>query len=103
VTGQVRAFRATPPGPGLAPGQERVLSTMGPGDVFGEAAALGDRVRTASVDAVTDCSLLVFHADDLLGDVEVGSPLRAFVAALAKRFRAAEERAEKAEAALRSR
>jgi hypothetical protein len=83
-------------------GSERVLRVLGPGDVFGEVAALGGGTRTATVTALEECELLVVGADDLLPDVVPAhaGALRSFVAALVARLRDAEQRATHAEGEL---
>ncbi len=47
-----------------ATGRERVLALYGPGDFFGELALVSAQPRTATVTAVTDCSLLVLRRED---------------------------------------
>ncbi len=47
-----------------AAGRERVLALYGPGDFFGELALISAQPRTATVTAVTDCSLLVLKRED---------------------------------------
>lgn len=55
--------------------QDRALSTMGPGECFGEIALLRDVPRTASVTAETDSVLHTLERDDFLaamsGDLEL--------------------------------
>jgi hypothetical protein len=68
------------------------LRVMGPGDVFGEMAAISDKPRTASVKALTDVVLLVVTRDLLTSSLGLNSWMGAFVKALADRFREADER-----------
>lgn len=42
----------------------REVAVLGPGDCFGEIAALHDQPRTATVRALTPCDLLVLPRDD---------------------------------------
>jgi CRP-like cAMP-binding protein/ribonuclease BN (tRNA processing enzyme) len=51
--GKVRIYRS-------APGIEKTLSVVGPGDFFGEMAMLNNRPRSATAEAVTDVKLLAF-------------------------------------------
>ena len=47
-------------------GQKIVLTTAGPGDMFGELAMLDTGPRTATALALTDCDVLVLDRDDLV-------------------------------------
>jgi CRP/FNR family transcriptional regulator, cyclic AMP receptor protein len=47
-------------------GREQVLRVLGPGEIFGEIAALDGRPRSASAIAVTRCRLLVLERNSLL-------------------------------------
>ncbi len=47
-------------------GQKIVLTTAGPGDMFGELAMLDTGARTATALALTDCDVLVLDRDDLI-------------------------------------
>ncbi len=47
-------------------GQKIVLTTAGPGDMFGELAMLDTGARTATALALTDCELLVLDREDLI-------------------------------------
>jgi eukaryotic-like serine/threonine-protein kinase len=62
------------------------LRTMGPGDVFGETAIFSDKLRTASVKAVTDAVLIVVTPEVLTNAVGLNSWVGGFVRALADRF-----------------
>jgi eukaryotic-like serine/threonine-protein kinase len=62
------------------------LRTMGPGDVFGETAIFSDKLRTASVKAVTEAVLIVVTPEVLTNAVGLNSWVGGFVRALADRF-----------------
>jgi putative peptide zinc metalloprotease protein len=47
-------------------GDERILATLDPGSLFGEAALLTDGIRNATVRALEPCTLLVLRRTDLL-------------------------------------
>lgn len=47
-------------------GQKIVLTTAGPGDMFGEVAMLDSGSRTATALALTECEVLVLDRDDLI-------------------------------------
>jgi CRP-like cAMP-binding protein len=49
-----------------AQGDERILATLDPGSLFGEAALLTDGIRNATVRALEPCTLLVLRRTDLL-------------------------------------
>jgi CRP-like cAMP-binding protein len=49
-----------------AHGDERILATLDPGSLFGEAALLTDELRNATVRALEPCTLLVLRRTDLL-------------------------------------
>lgn len=46
-------------------GEKKLIAELGPGDVFGEMAAVKGTPRTASVATVEECELLVLEAEDL--------------------------------------
>lgn len=50
---------------------KRVLATLGPGEMFGEIAVLGNLKRTADAIAVTSCECLVIAKPALVSLVEV--------------------------------
>jgi len=84
VSGTCRAFREV--------GERReVLSTMGPGDVFGEMALLLDEPRAASVEAVTAATVLVLDKPTMTEGLGVNGWTGALVRALAQRFCALEQ------------
>lgn len=69
-----------------ASGEQRVLRTLGPGDVFGELGVISDAPRTASIEAITDGVVQVVTKELLdkgLGTAWMGL----FVRALAERYR----------------
>lgn len=53
-----------------AHGDERILATLDPGSLFGEAALLTDELRNATVRALEPCKLLVLRRTDLLEVLE---------------------------------
>jgi serine/threonine-protein kinase len=85
VSGSCRAFRHVD-------GREETLTTMGPGDVFGEMALLLDEPRAASVQAVDDVTLLVLDRATLSEGLGVEGWTGALVRALAQRFHDLEQR-----------
>jgi serine/threonine-protein kinase len=85
VSGKCRAFRQ-------AEGREETLTTMGPGDVFGEMALLLDEPRAASVQAEEPVTLLVLDRATLSEGLGVEGWTGALVRALAQRFRDLEQR-----------
>ena len=54
----------------LVQGEEQVIRKLGPGDHFGEIAALGDRRRTATVRTLTQTSVLSLARQDFAALVE---------------------------------
>jgi len=83
VEGVCRAFRKVS-------GKKRTVGKlMGAGDCFGEVALFAGRPRTASVEAVTDVTLLVVPARRFSG---MDSVLADFVKGLAERFREKDDR-----------
>jgi serine/threonine-protein kinase len=85
VSGKCRAFRQTEAG-------EETLTTMGPGDVFGEMALLLDEPRAASVQADEPVTLLVLDRTTLTEGLGVEGWTGALVRALAQRFHDLEQR-----------
>jgi eukaryotic-like serine/threonine-protein kinase len=85
VSGKCRAFRQTE-------GGEETLTTMGPGDVFGEMALLLDEPRAASVQAEEPVTLLVLDRATLTEGLGVEGWTGALVRALAQRFHDLEQR-----------
>ncbi|MCP4654848.1 MAG: protein kinase [bacterium] len=74
-------------------GTERVvLREMGPGEVFGETAVFAAGVRTASVEAVGEVSLIEVTRETLTTGLGLNSWLGAFVNALAERFSEVDQR-----------
>lgn len=69
-------------------GERAVRRTMGPGEVFGEAALLTEGNRTASVSAVEDTTLMVIARDVLDEELGLVRPwLASLLRTLAARFR----------------
>jgi serine/threonine-protein kinase len=78
---------------------ERVLSRMGPGDVFGETAILTDSARSASVRAVSPLSAMVVTRESVEDQFSSDSWMGQIVSTLAKRFKEMERLARQPGAA----
>jgi serine/threonine-protein kinase len=89
VSGRCRAFRQTG-------GVEETLSSMGPGDVFGEMALLLDEPRAASVEAVERTTVMVLDKATMTEGLGFAGWTGALVRALAQRFRNLEQQARDA-------
>jgi serine/threonine-protein kinase len=77
-------------------GERRSLREVGPGDVFGEMAILTSSARTASVEALDDCLLMVLSREVFEREVDAMKPwMSAFARTLAARFRELEEATER--------
>lgn len=69
-------------------GSRRVLTVLGPGEMFGEMAALDGTPRSATASAVTDATLTVIVSDQLRSRVESAEPvLRLLLGVILRRFR----------------
>jgi serine/threonine-protein kinase len=66
--------------------RRKVLRRLGPGEVFGEAAVLSRKPRTASVEAESEVTVRVVTREILERELGVGTDLGKFVLALADRF-----------------
>lgn len=80
TAGSAEAYRVTDEG-------EMRLGTMGPGDVFGEAAILTDTVRSASVRALSPLSTMVVTRESIEEWFSADSWTGLIVKSLARRFR----------------
>lgn len=58
---------------------------LGAGDFFGEIALIAERTRTASINALTHCKLLVLHKDDFESFMDAHPELKASVQAAARK------------------
>lgn len=68
--------------------ERRVLATMGPGEMFGEMAALDGTERSATATAVEDTELTLIVSDQLRSRVESAEPvLRLLLRVILNRFR----------------
>ncbi|MEN9577596.1 MAG: hypothetical protein RJA70_605 [Pseudomonadota bacterium] len=76
----------------LAEDRQVSLGHLGPGDVFGETAALSTGVRTASVVARNDVAVRIVTRSSLERELRRNQWLGAFVRALAARFRDADQK-----------
>jgi serine/threonine-protein kinase len=76
----------------LVEGAQRTVGHLGPGDVFGETAALSTGVRTASVVAKNDVTVRLVTRASLERELRRNQWLGAFVRALAARFKEADQR-----------
>ncbi len=68
-------------------GEKRVVREMGPGSVFGETAVLTSQPRSASVEALETCNVLVVTRDSLEREIGQSLWMGQFLKALAERFR----------------
>jgi CRP-like cAMP-binding protein len=66
--------------------RRRILRRLAPGEVFGEAAVLSGRPRTATVEAVGDVTVRVVTREVLERELGLGTDLGKFVLALTDRF-----------------
>lgn len=92
VQGECVAFRAH---------DRMTLTTMGPGETFGEVALFAETPRTASVRATVDTTVMVLRREDLLSGVGEGSWLSILVATLARRYAEKDQRVAELEESLR--
>jgi hypothetical protein len=79
LQGSCRAFK-------MVDGEIKELRRMGPGEVFGEAAVLSARPRTASVQALEPLTVQVVTSEELEEGVGMNTWLGLFVRTLAERF-----------------
>jgi hypothetical protein len=79
VEGRLEVFQQRAEGPS-------VIRTLGPGDVFGEAALLSSKPRTASVTALDDVTVKVITAEAFERELGRSSWLSALVKQLTSRF-----------------
>lgn len=68
-------------------GERRLLRTLQPGDVFGEAAVFAGGTRTATIVAASEVTLKVITGDALNRELDQNPILAAFVRSLANLFR----------------
>ena len=69
-------------------GERRILATMGPGEMFGEMAALDGTERSASASAAEDTELIIIAAEQLRARVESADPvLKLVLRVILNRFR----------------
>jgi CRP-like cAMP-binding protein len=83
--------------------RRRDIRRLGPGDVFGEAAVLSRRPRTATVEAVGEVVLRVVTREELERAFGVGTDMGKFVLALTERFSQMDARLTRLEAQARRR
>jgi len=87
VSGRCRVFRG-------AMGPTTSARILGPGEIFGELAVLLDSPRTASVEALDACTVLVIDRETLESAGAMEGWMAALMRALARRFRDLEERVD---------
>ncbi len=69
-------------------GERKLLVTLGPGEMFGEMAALDGTNRSATATAVSDTECILIHEDALRSRVEEAEPvLRLLLRVIRNRFR----------------
>lgn len=71
-TGEVQIFTAN------AAGERNVLSTVLPGQMFGELALLNERIRTANARTETGCDLLIIKAEQIQALLDNAAPFLRF-------------------------
>lgn len=86
------AFYLLVSGSAVAKRNGRRLSSMGPGDFFGEVALLDGGRRSATVDALDEATLLIIHRRDFESLLTVPSIARSLLAGLASRLRDSDKR-----------
>jgi hypothetical protein len=74
------------------PGQAIELRSLGPGEVFGEAAIFSPGRRSATVEAIDDVKVTMVTSEVLTQGLGLNSWMGAFVRALADRFREVDQR-----------
>jgi serine/threonine-protein kinase len=70
----------------MVDGQRRSMRVLGAGEVFGETSIFGSSVRTASIEAITDVTLIRVTRDALQRELERTEWLKNFVERLAERY-----------------
>ncbi len=95
VEGSCRAYKTID-------GQKLVLREMHEGDVFGESTVFARSLRTASVEALTDLTVVELEAEFFEMQDGAWEIVGRFVRALAERFRERDARAAELEAMMRS-
>lgn len=89
VQGRCRVYRTVD-------GRQETLTTLGPGDVFGEMALILDEPRAASVEAIDRVTALVLDQETMHEGLGLDGWTGALVKALAQRFYDLEQRVRKA-------
>ncbi len=87
VSGRCRVFRG-------ANDPTTSARILGPGEIFGELAVLLDSPRTASVEALDACTVLVIDRETLESAGALEGWMAALLRALARRFRDLEQRVD---------
>jgi CRP/FNR family cyclic AMP-dependent transcriptional regulator len=90
VSGKVKVFLSGDDG------REVILSTLGPGEVFGEMGLIDDLPRSASVETLENCVIALIAKQDFLDSLRRSGELAlAVMRNLAARLRAADEQIER--------
>lgn len=86
VSGQLEVYR-------IIDGDRVSLRVLGPGEVFGETAIFAESARTASVVAITGCTLIMVTGDVIESELDAMKPwMGSFIRTLASRFGESETR-----------
>lgn len=86
LRGRLKVIRET------ADGREATLGILEPGEVFGELAMLDGEPRTATVETLEPCELLVLRRNDVIGFLENHPKvMRQLILMLCQRLRSADE------------